>query len=137
MRAPGGDGAGGLKGACPGWGRGWWTEGRVPRVGTGLVDLRVRALGGDGATELRLFSDQSPSRAVPAEAPQLGSLGHGFCPEVTPAPPRHCRPRSRVLVSALLSSRLGVFSWSIRFQVLDQDWLFRDRWQELCTSSTR
>ena len=31
-------GAAGLKGACPGWGRGWWTEGCVPRVGTGLVD---------------------------------------------------------------------------------------------------
>ena len=28
-------GAAGLKGACPGWGRGWWTEGCVPWVGMG------------------------------------------------------------------------------------------------------
>lgn len=57
---------------CPGRGRGRWTEGYELQAGTGP---RSPAL-------LRPEPEQGR-----AGASQLGSLGHGFCPEVTPAPP--------------------------------------------------
>ena len=60
-------------------------------------------------------------------------MGHGICPE----PHRHCRARRRALVSAIVSSRLGAPSWSMRFRARGRDWLCRDPWQELCASRAR
>ena len=110
MRAPGRDGAGGLKGMSS---RRRWGH-RAPAL-------------------LRLEPEQG-------RAPwgiSVGKFGSWVLPGGDPGAPWHC-PSSEE-DAGLSSSQLtsGCLLMEMRFQALDQDWFYHDRWQELCTSSTQ